>query len=184
MKRSEERISVAISSCLGGLAVRYDGKDKKDDAILRELTPFFRWISICPEVEIGMGIPREPIQLVQVEGEVRLRGVENERDWTERMTSYAESRAAWLAKVGVAGYVLKSRSPSCGVQTVPLYGAGEGATAASTDSPAVLSRRDGLFAAMIRAKLPDLPVREETGLATRSERLAFLEQVREYAARA
>lgn len=183
MKKREERISVAISSCLIGLAVRYDGKDKKDDAILSEFTPFFRWISICPEVEIGMGIPREPIQLVQIEGEVRLRGVESEHDWTERMTRYAEARAAWLAKIGVAGYVLKSRSPSCGVQTVPLYGDGEGSASASAETPAVLSRRDGLFAAVIRKKLPDLPLRQETELATRAERLAFLEQVREYAAR-
>ncbi|NNE07274.1 MAG: DUF523 domain-containing protein [Gemmatimonadetes bacterium] len=172
MKRSEERIPVAISSCLGGLAVRYDGKDKKDDAILSEFAPFFRWISVCPEVEIGMGIPREPIQLVQIEGEVRLRGVESEHDWTDRMTAYAEARAAWLVKIGVAGYVLKSRSPSCGVQTVPLYGAAE----------RVPGMRDGLFAAAVRSKLPDLPVREETGLETRAGRLAFLEEVREYAA--
>lgn len=169
---------MAISSCLVGQPVRYDGKDKKDNAILSEFAPFFRWISICPEVEIGMGIPREPIQLVQIEGEVRLRGVETEHDWTARMHSYAEARAAWLAKIGVAGYVLKSGSPSCGLQTVPLYEAEHEAN----DSVA-LGRRDGLFAEVMRKTLPDLPLREETDLASHAERLAFLEAVREYGGR-
>lgn len=188
MNEAKARITVGISACLVGQAVRYDGEDKKDAAILDEFAPFFRWISICPEVEIGMGIPREPIQLVQIEGEVRLRGARSEHDWTERMTGYAEVRAAWLAKIGVAGFVFKSRSPSCGLQTVPLYGTEPDSDSApepgagDEGTPAIVNRRDGLFAAAIRKQIPGLPIRDETELDDHAARVAFLDEVRRYAA--
>ncbi len=161
---------VGISSCLLGELVRYNGEHRKAALLITELTPRVRWVPVCPEVEVGMGVPRERIHLVErdvvaqcgqkIDGELsaagscRLVGVETGRDWTRDMAEFAASRTLDLEKqgdlnkMGLCGYIFKSRSPSCGLRNVPIH-------AAENVSERV---GPGLFAAAVKARFPDLPV--------------------------
>ena len=85
-------IRVGISTCLLGQPVRWDGGHKREAFLTDVLAPYVEWVPVCPEVELGMGIPREPVQLVRAEGELRMLGTRSRRDWTEAMTSFSERR--------------------------------------------------------------------------------------------
>jgi uncharacterized protein YbbK (DUF523 family) len=152
-----------VSSCLLGDAVRWDGGHKRLACLLNGIGADVRWIRVCPEVELGLGVPREPIELVREDGGVRLRGVESRRDLTGAMTAWARARAGELADLD--GYVLKSRSPSCGLRGVPVSGASPGR---------------GLFAAALTERWPDLPLAEETELLEDAGRERFLARARAY----
>ena len=165
-----ERPRVGISRCLLGDDVRYDGGNKRDAALLDGLRDIVEWVPVCPEVEVGMGVPREPIKLVRGGGGIRLLGVESSLDWTDRMRAWTRQRIAELDALHLAGFVLKARSPSCGVRDVPIHAGGEDA-----------STGRGMFAALLIESLPDLPVEDEERLRDPRARARFLDGVREYA---
>jgi uncharacterized protein YbbK (DUF523 family) len=168
---------VGISRCLLGEDVRYDGSNKRS-AVVLALGSEVEWVPVCPEVEVGMGVPREPIRLVAAPtgipsgGErVLLLGVESGADWTERMRAWAATRVAELAGEHLSGFVLKARSPSCGPdavlvvhQTIPAM--------AST------STGRGLFAEALAEALPDLPLIDEESLQDPHAREEFMRRVR------
>jgi len=158
---------VGISSCLLGEPVRYDGGHRKQPALLEEFSGQVEWVASCPEAELGLGVPRETIQIEVADGALRLMTHDTRRDITDPMIAWARRRAAALAAQNIAGYVFKARSPSCGVGSVAVVGGAADGT--------------GLFAAELIRRLPDLPVVDEDQLATRSARQAFLQQVRRYA---
>lgn len=160
---------VGISSCLLGQAVRYDGRHKLDAPLIADLDPHVEWVPVCPEIEIGLGTPRPPIQLQEIGGAVRLIMPSTERDLTGVMTEYAERRVDALAGLRLAGYVLKSRSPSCGLGSTPVVDFRQGTPLSS-----------GVFAAVLKARLPGLPVEEETRLRDADARATFLERVLSY----
>jgi uncharacterized protein YbbK (DUF523 family) len=169
---------VGISRCLLGEDVRYDGSNKLSPAVA-DLAPFVEWVPVCPEVEVGMSVPREPIQLVrQADGvssaheSVRLQGVQAREDWTERMARWSAARATDLAAVGVSGFVLKARSPSCGPAGVFVHG--------DREAPSPTGR--GLFAEALTANLPGLPIVDEDALEDPETRERFLQSVRGFAA--
>src|SRR5882672_4688907 len=121
---------VGISRCLLGDQVRYDATHRRSASVIA-LALHVEWISVCPEVEVGMGVPREPIQLVaRADGirssseRVRLSGVHSGDDWTDRMDVWARRRVAELVALGIVGFVLKARSPSCGPGSVLVHHAG------------------------------------------------------------
>ena len=160
-KGESPKPKVGISRCLLGDAVRYDGTDRRADDVLQDIGGHVEWVSVCPEVEIGMGTPREPIQLVaRPDGvlsgtqRVRMIGVESGKDWTDRMTAWARDRVRELETLGVSGYIFKARSPSCGIGDVP-----------------------GLFAHAVIEAIPDLPVADEGQLADPRARADFLQRV-------
>ena len=166
------RPRVGISRCLLGDEVRYDGTHRRDETVIAWLGPHVEWVPICPEVEVGMGTPREPIQLVMsidgarsLDARVRLIGVESGTDWTGRMHTWAAARAEELAALGLSGYVFKARSPSCGVGDVLIRDA-------EADN-----RGRGLFAEAVIQALPGLPVVDEAALADAAVRATFLERV-------
>lgn len=168
---------VGISRCLLGDDVRYDGTNKLNAAVA-ELTALVEWVPVCPEVEVGMGVPREPIQLVRdpagvrAGGEsVRLRGVDTKDDWTDRMDRWADGRVADLAAAGISGFVLKARSPSCGPDAVLVHG----------DSGSPTSTGRGLFAEALAAAIPGLPMIDEEALEDPHTRQRFLQSVRAFA---
>ncbi|HSN89273.1 MAG TPA: DUF523 domain-containing protein, partial [Thermoanaerobaculia bacterium] len=110
------RVRIGISSCLLGQEVRYNGGHKRDSFLTDTFGQFVEWVSVCPEVEIGMGTPRPPIRLERAgEGGVRLVMPSTGGDYTEAMRSYAERRVSELAALSLDGYVLKKDSPSCGM---------------------------------------------------------------------
>ena len=168
------RPRVGISRCLAGDAVRYDGGHKRADGILESLGPMVEWVIVCPEVEAGMGTPREPIELVpRVDGVrsgatlARAIGVSSGQDWTELLAGYAQQRAAALKELGLAGFVLKARSPSCG----PVY---------RNDSAPFreIGGMRGLFAQALLDAMPGLVIADEDELADPVRREEFLRSVR------
>src|SRR5690606_4696456 len=114
--RERAPIRIGISSCLLGHAVRWDGGHKRDAFLVERLGRFVEWVPVCPELELGMGVPREPIRLVARGAGIRLVSVSGGVDWTARMRAFAQRRVRALARLGLCGYVLKARSPSCGLE--------------------------------------------------------------------
>lgn len=147
------RIRIGISSCLLGQEVRYDGGHKYNGYITESLGQFFEFVPFCPEVAIGLGVPRPPIHLVAGKQGVRARGVRNASlDVTEQLAGYAKKVAPTLADV--SGYIFKKNSPSCGMQRVKVYRA-KGKPSGSAP---------GIYAGTLMARLPELPCEEEDRL--------------------
>ncbi len=160
-------IRLGISSCLLGDEVRFDGGHKRDDFLVETVGPLVEWVPVCPEVELGLGVPREPMHLVRRDGEIRLVGTRSEKDHTDEMEAYARCRVAELVDHGLHGYVLKARSPSCGLGDVMPRIADEDAS-----EPTV-----GRFAAVLIETFSGLPVEDEERLRNPAHRRAFLERV-------
>jgi uncharacterized protein YbbK (DUF523 family) len=166
------RPRVGISQCLLGDPVRYDGGHKRDE-ILISLGDILEWVPVCPELEVGMGAPREPIHLVDAPDgvssgthTVRLLGISSREDWTDRMAAFSRRRAREFQALGIRGFVLKKNSPSCGPEGVAIHGTESGATGR------------GLFAEALLELLPGLPVEDEERLRDPNIREQFLERVR------
>ncbi|MFN2375355.1 MAG: YbgA family protein, partial [Candidatus Binatia bacterium] len=165
-----EKIRVGVSSCLLGQEVRFDSGHKHDRYVTDVLGQHFDFVSVCPEVEVGMGIPRESVRLVREtgsDGPIRMLGVKSGTDHTEAMRRYARRRVAAVAALGIRGYILKKGSPSCGMERVRTY------TAAGM--PATSDR--GLFAAALVEAMPSLPLEEEGRLGDAMLRENFIERV-------
>jgi uncharacterized protein YbgA (DUF1722 family)/uncharacterized protein YbbK (DUF523 family) len=167
---SGRAIRVGISSCLLGELVRWDGGHKRDVFLVSELGRYVEWLPVCPEVEVGMGVPRPTLRLVRDGDELRLLENQSDRDHTRAMRAWARRRAAEIAKLDLCGYVLKKDSPSCGMERVKVYRAGA--------SPVRDGR--GLFAEALLEALPSLPVEEEGRLQDARLRENFIERVFAY----
>ncbi|MEM9487614.1 MAG: DUF523 domain-containing protein [Myxococcota bacterium] len=176
-------ISIGISACLLGQPVRYDGRHKRHPWLVAELGRHVTWLAVCPEVELGLGVPRPPIELVRMAGgEIRLRAVDSGRDLTVAMGRHAAARVAELAAAQLSGYVFKARSPSCGVTGVAV----RTVSAGRSGMPSI--RDDGqpgtgLFAAELVARCPELPVAQDSELDSPDARARFVERVCRYHAR-
>lgn len=167
-----DRPRVGISSCLLGEAVRHDGGHKRNSFLVDILGREVEWVAVCPEVEIGMGTPREPIHLTASDqgvraGDacVRLIAVSTGEDWTQRMDAWAHKRASDLASMNLSGYVLKADSPSCGPKDVGVH---------HLESITVTADGRGLFAQAIVDTMPDLPVEDERRLSDPDVRDRFI----------
>ena len=171
-KIEREKIRLGVSACLLGEAVRYDGGHKRATALLRAFGDDVAWIPVCPEVELGLGIPRPPIVLAGSPRAPRLIEPQQGRDLTVAMRRLARARVRELARLGLDGVVLKSRSPSCGLRDVPVTGrAGR------------LRPGRGLFAAEVARTLRGLPIEDEARLADRRIRARFVSRARAAAQR-
>ena len=160
------RIRIAVSACLLGERVRYDGEEKRHPLIIK-LADKFVLQPFCPEVAIGLSVPRAPVQLVATSAGIRARGVTNpDHDITDRLQAYAQLQCEELQ--ACAGLIFKSRSPSCGLGSTPLF----------DERDKQMGQTNGLFAAVLRDCLPGLPMVEESALATEAEIAAFVERVR------
>lgn len=160
------RIRIGISGCLVGQEVRFDGGHKHNEYITRTLGEFFEFVPFCPEVAIGMGVPRPPIRLVRVGHAVRARGVKDAAlDVTDKLAAYADKIAPQLKSV--SGYILKKNSPSCGMERVKLY-SGKGMPVGSSA---------GVYAGRLLTLHPDLPFEEEGRLMDPVLRENFIERV-------
>jgi uncharacterized protein YbbK (DUF523 family) len=161
-----ERPLIAVSACLLGQPVRYDGGHKRDAGVIGLLVRVGEVLPLCPEAGAGLGVPRPPVRLTRQDGDVRALGVEDAGlDVTGVLTGYARQLQVELDQV--CGLVSKSRSPSCGQGSTPLY----------DRRGRLLSYRDGLFVEQFRQGLPLVPMVEESDLADPVRRKHFLEQV-------
>ena len=166
-KRVEgDRPRIGVSACLLGERVRYDAGHKREAWLVDELGPRVEWVPVCPEVEIGLGTPREPIRLERHAGDaIALMTVDSRRDISATMQRFAGERVDALAREGLDGYVFKSDSPSCGPGGVPIV-AGDRT-----------EHGRGMFADAVIARLPDLPVADERELSDPLTRDRFVERV-------
>ena len=169
-KPPETRIRIGVSACLLGQEVRFDGGHKHDRYINGTLADYFEWVPVCPEVEVGLGTPRETIRLVQLDDDVRLRTTKTDVDLTERMHKFAKRRAAALVKEQLRGFILKKDSPSCGMERVKIH---------QPKGPAKRAGH-GLFAAALMDRFPNLPVEEEGRLCDPRLRENWIERVFAY----
>ncbi len=168
--RDDAPIRIGISSCLLGKAVRWDGGHKRDAFLTEQLGPFVEWVPVCPEVEIGMGVPRETIRLVAQGEDRRLVAERSGTDWTERMRAWSRRRVRQLEEQALCGYVLKKDSPTCGLERVRVWNARGMAE----------KRGRGLFAEALVAECSSLPVEEEGRLSDARLRENWIERVFAY----
>lgn len=164
------RLRVGVSQCLLGENVRWDGGHKLDRFITDVLGPFVELVPVCPELEVGLGVPREPIHLERRGRGLALVGVKSGADHTERMERWSENRVAGLGALDLCGYILKSKSPSCGMERVPVYDANKVPSKVGV----------GLFAKALLEGQPDLPVEEEGRLCDPRLRESFIERLFAY----
>lgn len=159
-------IPVGVSSCLLGHQVRFDKGHKRNALVTDVLARHFRYVPICPEMAIGLGAPRPALRLTGSADRRRLTGARDpELDVTEAMERFARERISTLEPI--SGYILKSKSPSCGMERVKVYGEG-----GMPEHSGV-----GLFARELMARMPWLPVEEEGRLHDPLLRENFIERV-------
>ena len=163
------RPRIGISSCLLGDEVRFDGGHKRDTFLTRVLDPYVEWVRVCPEVEVGMGVPRETLRLVRVNGDTRMITTRTGVDHTDSMRAWAAKRTKALAGMDLRGYVLKKDSPSCGFERVKVFGDAGGARVGV-----------GTYAEVLKARFPSLPIEDEGRLTDPNLRENFIERVFAY----
>ena len=163
----QEEIRLGISSCLLGQEVRFDGGHKHDRYLTGVLGAWVRWVPVCPEVDIGLPVPRPAIRLEGDPERPRLVEPKSGDDLTRRMMEYAGAKLAELQELELDGYVLKRASPSCGMERVKVWSAG--------GMPA--KQGTGVFARVLLDRWPHLPVEEEGRLTDAVLRENFIERV-------
>lgn len=170
MNQKTQKIPIGISSCLLGEPVRFNGGHKYDAYINHQLSEYMDFLPYCPEIAIGLGVPRNPIRIVKEDSKQHIRGVKDPTlDVTEPLASYGQ-------KIGnksdrLCGYIFKSGSPSCGMERVKTY---------STKGSPLKSDGVGAFAYQIMATQPNMPIEEEGRLHDPGLRENFIERVFTY----
>ena len=160
-------LRLGISRCLLGDKVRFDGGHKQDNFLTDVLGRYVEWVSICPEVEAGLGTPREAMRLVGDPQHTRLVTIKSGRDHTHALERMTTNRIEELKELDLSGYVFKKGSPSCGFERVRLY-----------NTQGLPSRNGvGLFARAFIEEFPLIPVEEEGRLRDLTLRENFIERV-------
>jgi uncharacterized protein YbbK (DUF523 family) len=164
------KMKIGISSCLLGNNVRYDGRNRLDQTVIGALGPFVEWVPVCPEVESGLPVPREAMQLVQSAESRRMITIFTSVDQTEHVMQWVERELADLEDLGLCGFVFKARSPSCAIADAEIF----------TPSGTLIDKGPGIFAKMFMARFPSIPVVDEESLQDATVRGSFLERVSLY----
>jgi len=169
-RQTDDPIRIGISACLLGQKVRFDAGHKHDRYITDVLGPFFRFIPVCPELGVGMGVPRESVRLEGTPDHPRMVGNKTGADWTDRVNQYAHKRVREGDLQDISGYILKKDSPSCGIERVRVY------------KPSGMADRTGrgLFAGRLMEQFPLVPFEEEGRLNDARIRENFIERVFAY----
>lgn len=161
-----EKIVLGVSSCLLGQEVRFDGGHKRSAYVEATLSEYFDFVPFCPEMAIGLGVPRPTIRLITRKGETRLvQSDDASIDLTDQMNDRSAQQCRNMQQM--SGYILKSKSPSCGMERVSLFN--------EKDYPE--KKGVGLFAAILMQHYPNLPVEEEGRLNDAHLRENFIERV-------
>jgi uncharacterized protein YbbK (DUF523 family) len=157
---------IVVSKCLEFEHCRYDGEIIASEAV-RAMKPLVEFLPVCPEMQIGLGVPRDPIQIEFDGGRRRLVQPATGRDLTELMEDFC---TRFLGSVGtVDGFILKSRSPSCGLKGVKIFSPDDKSGSSAPGS--------GFFAEAVRQRFPELPLEDEEGLLDLAGREHFLKRV-------
>lgn len=162
-----ERIRIGVSTCLLGEPVRYDGQHKHDHFITDTLGRHFEFVGVCPEVECGLGVPRESMRLIGDPASPRLVTTRTGIDHTERMQTWIARRVVELEQDDLCGFIFKSRSPSSGMENVKVY----------NDKGGFAGKAPGMFGKAFMAHFPNLPCEDEGRLNDPDLRENFVERV-------
>ena len=154
---------VVVSKCLGFASCRYNGQ-VLPNRFVEHLEKYVTFKTICPELEIGLGVPRSPIRIVHSESKRFLYQPATGVDVTRKMTSFSKLYLESLDEVD--GFILKSRSPTCGIHDVKVYH--------SLDQGAGTSKDSGFFGSQVLLSFPGLAVEDEGRLNNFSIREHFL----------
>lgn len=161
------KLRIGVSACLVGHEVRYNGGHLRDSG-LASLTPYVEWVTVCPEVESGMGVPREEVNLIGTAESHRMIGRRSGTDFTDNMKSWGTNRVAALAGENLDGFILTKDSPSCGVFRVRVR----------QDNNSSPSRNAmGIFARLLTDALPHMPVEEQGRMNDPRLRERFIDHV-------
>ena len=166
----EPVIRLGISTCLLGERVRFDAGHKLDRYLTGTLGVFVEWVSVCPEVEMGLPIPRESLRQVGDSENPRLIAPKSGTDHTEAMIAWARTRVEELADAGLHGFVFKKDSPSSGLFRVRVY----------NDHGMAQRNGTGMFPREVMNRFPLLPLEEEGRLNDMPLRENFIERVFAY----
>jgi uncharacterized protein YbgA (DUF1722 family)/uncharacterized protein YbbK (DUF523 family) len=162
---NDKKILIGISSCLLGERVRFDKGHKHQSYITDTLGEYFDFRPFCPEMDIGLGTPRETLRLVDLDGDIKCVGTKTEgHDVTNLLKESAEKQSEWHKTL--CGYILKKDSPSCGMERVKVY---------KGQMPERVGR--GLYAATLQDNFPFLPIEEEGRLGDPILRENFIKRV-------
>ena len=165
-----EQPRVGISQCLLGDEVRYDGGHKRDVFLTDVLAPFVEWVPVCPEVEAGLGTPREAMHLTGDPEAPRLLTIRSKVDHTATLQAFSQRRVKELRQCDLDGYIFKKNSPSCGVHRVKVY----------TEKGHPGKQGIGIFSAAMQEAFPLLPVEEEGRLNDAPIRENFIVRIFSY----
>lgn len=153
---------VGISACLLGHPVRYDGRDKYDPLCAETLAEIIEWVPVCPEVEFGLPVPREPIQLEGDPSLPELRSIHTSQEFSAEMREFCVRRISELGPLD--GFVFKSKSPSCGLAS-PVHTNGK-----------ITGKAPGLFAAALMKLHPEILTVEAEQLQDETALSEFLKK--------
>jgi len=162
-----EKIKLGISSCLLGENVRYDGGHKLDRFLKDTLGEYVEYVSVCPEVECGLGVPRESMHLEGDPDSLCLIMTRTRQDMTQRMVNWARKRVTQLEKEALCGFIFKSDSPSSGMERIKIY----------NENRMPVKKGVGIFAGIFMAYFPLLPVEDEGRLHDPVLRENFIERI-------
>ena len=160
-----KKLKIVISSCLLGNNVRYNGSGKKDIYITDSLLKWFEPVAICPEVDCGLSVPREAMNLYQSNKELRLSTINTSIDYTEKLNSWMESSQSVLTDRAIVAFILKSKSPTCGVFNTKIY---------NNNGKLINKYGSGLFYYYIKENFPLTPIITEDELYTNFGREGFI----------
>ena len=160
-------VRIGISTCLLGENVRYDGGHKLDRFLRDTLGQYVQYVPVCPEVECGLGIPRESMHLEGDPENPRLVTTRTGVDMTGRMTRWASQRVKELESEDLSGFIFKSRSPSSGMERVKVF----------TDKGQPVNSGVGIFARIFMEHFPRVPVEEDGRLNDPGLRENFIEAI-------
>jgi len=162
-----EKIKLGISTCLLGETVRYDGGHKLDRFLMNTLGQYVEYVPVCPEVECGLGVPRESMHLEGDPDSPRLVTTRTKQDMTDRMVQWARKRVVELEKEDLCGFIFKSNSPSSGMERVRVY----------NEKGMPVKKGIGIFAGIFMDRFPLLPAEEEGRLHDPELRENFIERI-------
>jgi uncharacterized protein YbbK (DUF523 family) len=165
----QKKVKIGVSACLLGEKVRYNGGHKLNNFLVKVLGPNVEYVPVCPEVEIGLSIPREPMRLVKhtKDKASRLVTQQTKIDYTAQMLEWAETILDRLEEQQLRGYVFKSKSPSCGIGQVNVY----------DETGGILKNGIGIFARAFKSRFSSIPVVDEERLQNMEIRRDFIARI-------
>jgi uncharacterized protein YbbK (DUF523 family)/uncharacterized protein YbgA (DUF1722 family) len=164
--REFSRPKIVISKCIEHDHCRYDGSVIPSDFV-NALKPYVDFIPVCAEMEIGLGVPRDTVRIVSVDGEIRLMQPATNLDVTDKMRDFSNRFLISLPEVD--GFILKFRSPSCGMKDIKVY--------SGTSKSGAISKASGFFGGAVVKSFPDLAIEDEGRLRNFNVREHFLTKI-------